>query len=99
MGLGSIAFLLIGFVIINVRRTDLMDVRSAYISAHCFVQHCDPYKQSDLMQTYIASGGALPRDNQGIETLGFETQNLYLPSTLAVVAPFALLPYEVARLL
>jgi hypothetical protein len=99
MALGSIAFLLIGLVIISVRRTDLMDVRSAYISAQCFTQHCDPYKQSDLLRTYIASSGALPTDNQGIETLGFETQNLYLPTTLAVVAPFALLPYEPARLL
>ena len=97
MGLGSIAFLLIGFVIISVRRTDLMDVRSAYISAHCFTERCDPYKQGDLMRAYIASGGAVPADRQGIETLGFETQNLYLPTALAVVAPLSLLPYELAR--
>lgn len=99
MGLGAVAFLLIGFVIITVRHTDLMDVRSAYVSSQCFLDsHCDPYKPGDLMRKYLDSGGNLPNDNLGRETLAFETRNLYLPPALALAVPFALLPYTLARL-
>jgi hypothetical protein len=99
MCLGSIAFLLLGLVIISVRNTDLMDVRSAYISAHCFVHGCDPYKQSDLMRVYFETGGTPPANAQITRYLFFETQNVYPPTMSAVMAPLALAPYKVARFL
>jgi hypothetical protein len=99
MVLGSIAFLLLGLVIIQVHHADLMDVRSAYISSRCFLHDCNPYQQSDLMRVYFASGGKLRADPQGAEIIQFETQNLYLPTSLAAIAPYALLPYELARFL
>jgi hypothetical protein len=99
MGLGSIAFLLLGLVIISVRNTDQMDVRSAYISARCFIHNCDPYKQSDLMRVYFETGGTPPAGAQMASYLSFETQNVYPPTMSAVMAPLAFAPYSVARLL
>ncbi len=99
MALGSIAFLLIGLVVISVRKTDLMDVRSAYISAYCFIHNCDPYKQSDLMRVYFETGGTQPADAQMTESLFFETKNVYPPTMSAVMAIFAVAPYEAARFL
>lgn len=100
MGLGAVAFLLIGFVIITVRHTDLMDVRSNYIASQCFLSsQCDPYNQHDLLRIYAAGNENLPAESSWSAIVNHETRNVYLPTTSALTIPFALLPYTFARLL
>lgn len=100
MGLGAIAFLLIGFVIISVRHTDLMDVRSNFIASQCFLNsHCDPYNQQDLLRIYAAGNENLPADSSWSAIVSHETRNVYLPTTSAITIPFALLPYTLAKAL
>jgi hypothetical protein len=100
MGLGAIAFLLIGFVIISVRHTDLMDVHSNYIASQCFLRsQCDPYNQQDLLRIYSGGNEDLAADSAWSSIVSHETRNVYLPTTSALTIPFALLPYPLAKFL
>jgi hypothetical protein len=78
----------------------LVDFRAVYFGARCLMEHVDPYIPSQFEQLYNSENGDLPRDplNQREFRLGvFKCMNL--PTTLFLMAPLAMLPWEIAHLL
>jgi hypothetical protein len=75
-----------------------LDFRMAHCAARCLVEHCDPYKQSDVMRIYREEGATLPTTPADIATLDFETRYIYLPTVFTVMLPLSLVPFAVAKM-
>jgi hypothetical protein len=73
------------------------DFKGIYYDARCLLQHGDPYKEGEPLRIYQEERGALPQSSDTLrQALAW---NVYLPTTSVFVAPFAILPWETARLL
>ena len=74
-----------------------VDFRAVYYGTRCLLDHRDPYKVSDFEDVYRTEKGAPPHEAK----LAHQTVTLYVnvPTTLVLVAPFALLPWGPAHLL
>ena len=55
--LGCAAFLLFGFALEHMLDTGMGDFKAVYYSSLTLVQHHDPYREADLLQTFQANGG------------------------------------------
>ena len=71
-----------------------VDFKQPYASARCLLKHCNPYSETDTRAAFIDAGGALGRESRW---LFVPYSALYPPSTLALLAPFAALPYPAAH--
>jgi len=94
--LGALVFVLVGITIVHVHGDISMDFAMAHSCARCLVQHCDPYKQSDLLRMYMDQGGKPPVTEQEIDIVQFETLYVYLPTVFLFTLPFAMLPYSLS---
>jgi hypothetical protein len=70
------------------------DFKTIYASARCLIHGCDPYDSQQIFAAFLAAGGP------GDDLRPFRpNEPVYLPAALALVAPFALLPWGPAHLL
>jgi hypothetical protein len=78
----------------------LSDFKAIYYGARCLIQHSDPYKESELLRVYQAEGGELPSDPD-MRFLFRRAMPVFinLPTTLLLIAPFALLAWGPAHVL
>ena len=77
-----------------------MDFKAIYYGARCVVRHADPYKPADFLRVYQAEGGRFPSDPAQLRLFRpGVTVCINLPTSLLLVAPFALLPWRSASLL
>jgi hypothetical protein len=75
----------------------MLDFKGVYYGTRCLLQHDDPYKSGEPLRVYQAAGGLLPQSGDGLrQNL---TWDIYLPSTSIFIAPFAMLPWDPARML
>lgn len=72
----------------------MIDFRMVYHRAECLMRHCDPYRSIDLSQSDASRLTASQREE--IERSRFDTIFVYLPTTLPIIVPFALLPWGLA---
>ncbi len=97
----SLLLVLLGCVLFAVRgyRDQLttlqsFDFKPVYSGARCLIDGCDPYDSLTLEREYLAHGGD-PSDLRPFRPFNAN----YPPSALALVVPFALLPFGPAHLL
>jgi hypothetical protein len=95
--IGCAVFGLLGVALENASPTPLSDFKTLYYPSRCLIQHHDPYMESEVLRIYLAEGGNLPSDTA--ETRQIATQNVYPPTTLFLLVPFAMLPWGPAHLL
>jgi hypothetical protein len=70
------------------------DFKTIYASARCLIEGCDPYDSQQIFGAFLEAGGA------GDDLRPFRPHEpVYLPSAIALVAPFALLSWGPAHLL
>jgi hypothetical protein len=97
MLLGSVAFLLFGFVLISMDRVPLMDFRTAYYSGKCLLhQHCDPYSENDIQRLWAQHPERFAVAGHSSLVV---TRDVYLPSAFPFTATMALLPFTAAEVL
>jgi hypothetical protein len=94
--LGSLVFILLGAAWENASPLSMVDFRVVYYPARCLIQHCDPYKESEVLRISRAEGGDLPWD---IEKVRHISRYIYLPPAFFFTVPFALLPWGPAHIL
>ncbi len=99
MRLGCLTFLLLGLAMLSMQHDAQLDFRMAHCAARCLFEHCDPYKQSDVMRIYHEEGAAIPITPADRATLDFETRYIYLPTVFTVTLPLSLMPFAAARIL
>ncbi len=95
--LGCAVFLLLGAIIERNSPHAMNDFKGPYYCTRCVLRHCDPYKQSDVLRLYDSEGGERPLDSDTYRQI--VTRNVYLPSTLPLILPFAVLPFGPAHML
>jgi hypothetical protein len=95
--MGSLAFILLGGALEYVSPAAMMDFKGLYYPARCLIQHCDPYKRTEVLRMYQAEGGDHALDNTEIRLVA--TQNPYPPTTFSFTVPFAILPWGLAHTL
>jgi hypothetical protein len=98
--LGCLAFLLFGFALEHILDTGMGDFKAVYYSSLTLVDHHDPYRETDLLQTFLANGGqfsVIPASAAAERRAILLCINM--PATLMLVAPFALLPWGPAHIL
>jgi hypothetical protein len=94
--LGSVVFLLLGAALEYVSPVEMVDFRTMYYSARTLLQHCDPYKESEVLRIAQAEGGTRPWDTGSPRHV---MQYIYLPTAFPLTIPFAMLPWGPAHLL
>ena len=93
---GSVLFVMQGAFLVCSSPGAGQDFNSSYYSARCLVQHCDPYKESEVLHIYYAEGGA-PLATASARMVA--TQHIYLPTAFSLTVPFAMLPWGPAHIL
>lgn len=84
------------FLLERNARVPMPDFRTAYFSAECIVQRCDPYSQNDVLRLYARQEDVSTFSARDRLVL---TGNAYPPSEFIFTAPFAILPLRVAETL
>jgi len=97
MLLGSIGFVLFGFVLMSADRVPVLDFRTAYYCGDCLLHvHCDPYSERDVDALYSQRVERYPVSDRNRKVI---TRNPYLPSVYVVAVPLALLPFGMGQAL
>jgi hypothetical protein len=109
--LGCVLFLLLPFQFLVMHHWEANDFMTVYSSARCLLTGCDPYSDVQIKQAFFAKNPNDAQrefftDNAAADTAyvengwSWQTYNANYPvSSLAFVAPFALLTYKYAFLL
>jgi hypothetical protein len=93
----TVVLLTLGFLLHGNSRGAALDFIPDYYAARCLIDHCDPYKESEVLQTYRAEGGERSLDDPVDRAVA--TRYVYPPSAFTVMVPFAFLPWNAARIL
>ncbi|MGD1108443.1 MAG: glycosyltransferase family 87 protein [Terracidiphilus sp.] len=95
--LSSVMFVMLGSVFERVSPDSMADFGSVYYGSRCLLQHSDPYQESDLLRTFQADHKEYASAPDPLRRVVMFCVNL--PTLLAFVIPFALLPWGPAHLL
>ncbi len=93
---GSVVFVTLGSLIENSSPAAMEDFKASYYSARCLVQHCDPYRESEVWRIYQAEGGE-PLAAGAARLLA--TRYVYPPTAFSVTLPFAMLKWGPSHIL
>ncbi len=77
----------------------MVDFKSVYYGTRCLIEHKDPYNASDLVQVFQAESGLNASSRVEAGRLQAETIYVNMPTSFAVVSPFALLNWRFAHIL
>jgi hypothetical protein len=87
-----------GFAVERAARGIIVDFKVVYLGARCLLQKHDPYNESQLIEVYLAEGGRRPSSPAELyKVRQVVAMQVYFPTAFIYVAPFALLPWEVAH--
>jgi Glycosyltransferase family 87 len=95
--LGSLVFILLGAALENAAPAPFVDFRVLYYPARCLIQHCDPYKESEMLRIYQADVANHPSDTDKVRLT--VTRYVYQPTAFSFTLPFAMLPWGPAHIL
>ncbi|MFZ3263648.1 MAG: glycosyltransferase family 87 protein [Terriglobales bacterium] len=77
-----------------IRLGDFTDYSGMYVASRRWIARADPYRSSQFKSTWLAAGGPDFQGNRGSEA---NLRPAYPPSSLPVLAPFALFRWVTAR--
>ena len=95
--LGSAVFLFLGAALENASPVAMIDFKAVYYPARCLMEHCDPYKESEVLRIYQAEAVESPLETSRIRQAA--TRYLYLPAAFCFTIPFGMLPWGPAHML
>ena len=90
----ALAFLVVPVLQFHTIYYQVPDFKTVYSSSKCLVDQCDPYDSAALLKEYTKSGG--DTSPQSDLTAFLPYQALYPPSSLFLISPFTLLPWNAA---
>jgi hypothetical protein len=97
--LGCLVFLFAGIALQMSSQIPMGDFKGLYYEARCLLHHRDAYSPTEMESFYFKDGGPRPSSDVEIKGLSNITRSVNLPTSLFMVAPFGLLPWDIARLL
>lgn len=97
LGLGCLVFVLFGFALEHISPVSMTDFRTYYYSSRCLLQNRDPYDPAQTSAIYHAEETERPNDSTKNQMV--ITKYIYLPGTLTLTVPGALLPFGLCCIL
>ncbi len=94
LALGGVVFVLLGIALENISPAPMSDFKAIYYGARCVIHNSDPYQNGEIQKEFTANGEQVPADpviSRSVQRAIFVCINL--PTTLFLVAPFALLAF------
>jgi len=85
-----------GLILARASTGTMLDYQVVYTGARCFIQHCDPYNEAEVMRVYFADGGARIAEEPGQHPHYMIAEQFYPPSAELIFAPFGALKWPVA---
>lgn len=77
-----------------------LDFQAVYYGSRCLIEHRDPYSESSFLKVFSSDGGEFPTDSANLHIFRRAVPFcINLPTTLLLVAPFASLSWQSARVL
>ena len=95
MFIGCAVFLFLGFALKGAPSASTIDFKIPYLGARCLLEHCDPYKQSDVLRICDAEGGHDPAETLRICLSA--SRFVYQPTIFLFTAPLAMLKFGPAE--
>ena len=95
--LGVLVLISLGAILGNATPGQMLDFRAVYYPSRCLIEHCDPYKESEVSRVYQAEGVYGPLDSATERQM--VARFAYLPSAFTLTVPFAMLPWGPAHTL
>jgi len=95
--LGSLLFVTLGAALERIFPDSMADFGSVYYGSRCLLRHADPYKTSDLVQTFQDDAKVYASAPEPLQHVVKICVNL--PTMLALVIPFALMPWGLGHVL
>jgi hypothetical protein len=95
--LGSVVFLFLGVALERSAPAPLADFKALYYPSRSLIQHHAPYVESEVRRVYEVDDGY--RSSESAKAGQIATQNVYPPSALLLMAPFAMLSWGTAHIL
>lgn len=93
-------FVVWGSVVESTAPVGMIDFRAVYYGTQCLIQHRDPYKEGEFLRVYQADGGQFPSDPTLSRTFRRAVPVcINLPTSLFLIAPFAILAWGPAHVL
>ncbi len=94
---GSLLFVAVGFMWQTTSSMGPTDFKEMLSGTRCLLEGGDPYRPDQLWHSYLAHDGDVPPDAKSAANLRLVV-SLYtnLPTTLALLVPFAILPWKYA---
>src|ERR1700723_3305739 len=97
---GAAIYVLLGIALERSSPGGMADFKALYYGSRCLLQHTDPYQESEFLRVYNLEGGILLADPVLAQSLRKAVAIcINLPTSLLLVAPFALLPWRLAHTL
>ncbi len=96
--LGSLIFVLIPMRQFSDVLSGARDFRTVYGSSRCLIYGCNPYDPTQIKQAFEKGNSDADRESTGGASAWISFNANYPPTALALVIPFALLPWKPALL-
>jgi hypothetical protein len=93
----GVVVLLVGLLLVRPTPAAMQDFRVVYFPARCLLEHRDPYQESEVLGVYEAEGGEHPSETAADRQIVI--RHIYPPTAFSFTAPFAMLPWWLARVL
>jgi len=98
--LSGVISIVSGVALDSTSPAGMANFRAVYYGARCLLRKSDPYKESEFLRVYRAEGGEFPSDSGKTRLfLRAVPVCVNLPTTLVLIAPFAMLAWGPAHLL
>ena len=95
--LGVAVFVLLGIALESSFPNTMVDFRVLYQPARTLIANLDPYSQNEVLRISQTEGLSRPSDTNDDRQVA--TQYMYPPSAFSFTVPFALLPWNPARII
>jgi len=86
-----------GYLLQRTSHDAMIDFKGTFYAARSVIQHSDPYNDGAPLRAYLAEQNDLTPPSHVLQQA--LSQNIYLPTTFILIAPFAILPWGLAHLL
>jgi hypothetical protein len=97
---GAAIYVLLGIALEHSSPGGFADFKALYYGARCLIQHTDPYRESAFLRIFKLEGGSFSADAALTQSLRRAVAVcINLPTSLFLIAPFALLPWRLAHTL
>jgi hypothetical protein len=89
-----------GFFLVPASPAGMGGFKAIYYGARCLIQHRDPYRENEILQSYQSEGGKLPADPVVLRYfLRGMPICVNLPTALFLLTPLAMLAWGPAHML